>query len=158
MLDCYYNKCRAAAAKWRAGKLLLSATLPGHTGSITCIASLQHLIATGSSDCSARVWDLQAGRQLQLLQHAEPLVAVALPSVSLCVTATAKSAHLWRQGKAVRRFDVTPVSVVPVRIMRLHAPSDAGRVVHSSCTAVLNQHCYSLLTAVPCGSITCGSR
>jgi WD40 repeat protein len=104
--------CRAAAAKWRAGKLLLSTTLRGHTGPVTCIAALQHIIATGSSDCSARLWDLQQGLQLQLLQHAEPLVAVALPSVSLCVTATAKAGYLWRQGKLIRRFNVVPVGTV----------------------------------------------
>lgn len=144
---------RAAAAKWRSGKLLLSATLAGHRGPVTCIAALQHIIATGSSDCSARVWDLQESRQLQLLQHAEPLVAVALPSVSLCVTATAQSAHLWRQGKAIRRFDVTPVSCAVPACCSYKLPTAAAPLVaqQSSSAALSKRHVCSnpLADSVP---------
>lgn len=79
------------------------------------MALLHNTLITGSSDGSARVWDLGAGRQQHLLQMPgqEGLVAVALPSVVLAVTATARAgAVLWRAGKAVRRFEPIPVSNV----------------------------------------------
>jgi hypothetical protein len=138
---------RAAAAKWRSGKLLLSATLPSHTGPVTCIATLQHIIATGSSDGSAAVWDMQQGSLLHLLRHSEPVpapvLAAALPSVSLCVTATALSACLWRQGKAIRRFNVTPVSGNIARVL-LDCRIYAQRCLRHALAALPDLHLCSM--------------
>jgi hypothetical protein len=77
------------------------------------MAVLDTLVITGSSDGTARVWDLAHNRQQHLLQMPgqEGVVAVALPSVSLAVTATARGgAVLWRAGRAIRRFEPVPVS------------------------------------------------
>lgn len=77
------------------------------------MATLHTLVITGSSDGTARVWDLAHNRQQHLLQMPgqEGVVAVALPSVSLAVTATARGgAVLWRAGRAIRRFEPVPVS------------------------------------------------
>lgn len=91
----------------------MSATFNGHTAPVTCIAVTYGIVITGSSDGTARVWDLSRGVQQHVLRmpSQEPVVAVALPSVSLAVTATAKGgAVLWRGGAAIRRFETLPVS------------------------------------------------
>jgi WD40 repeat protein len=106
---------RAASAKWVSGRLTVSSTLTGHSGPVTCMSTLHTLVITGSSDGTARVWDLAHNRQQHLLQMPgqEGVVAVALPSVSLAVTATARGgAVLWRAGRAIRRFEPVPVSEV----------------------------------------------
>ncbi|KAF6253602.1 hypothetical protein COO60DRAFT_401775 [Scenedesmus sp. NREL 46B-D3] len=51
----------------------------------------------------------------------------------LCVTATAKSARLWRQGRPIRRFDVTPGSSITCLALtdtRLLLGGTAGAVQH----------------------------
>lgn len=104
---------RAAAARWCSGRLTLACTISGHSSPVTCMAVLDTLLITGSSDGSARVWDLATSRQLHLLSAqgppAEAVAAVALPSASLAVTATARGgAVLWRAGAAIRRFQPMP--------------------------------------------------
>jgi WD40 repeat protein len=89
----------------------------GHSGPVTCIGVLDNIAITGSTDGTARVWDLVRSTQQHVLQMPgrECVVAVALPSVSLAVTATARGgAVLWRAGAAIRRFQPMPVSVVCV--------------------------------------------
>jgi WD40 repeat protein len=79
------------------------------------MAVLDDIVITGSSDGTARVWDLGRGTQQQLLlmPSQQSVTAVALPSVSLAVTATAKGgAMLWRAGAPIRRFEPLPVSVL----------------------------------------------
>lgn len=74
---------------------------------------LHNTVITGSSDGTARVWDLEQGVQAHVLQmHGrEAVVAVGLVSVNLAVTATAKGgAVLWRAGAAVARFEPLSVS------------------------------------------------
>lgn len=110
---CCVSVCRAATAKWCSGRLTISATINGHSGPVTCIDVLDNTVITGSSDGTACVWNLANSTQQQQLQMPgkEAVVAVALPSISLAVTATAKGgAVLWRAGKAIRRFQVMPVS------------------------------------------------
>lgn len=91
----------------------MAATFNGHTAPVTCIAVTDGVVITGSSDGTARVWHLSRGVQQHMLQmpSQEPVVAVALPSVSLAVTATAKGGGvLWKGGAAIRRFEALPVS------------------------------------------------
>jgi hypothetical protein len=104
----------AAADKWAHGRLLAGATLEGHSAAVACIAVSDTKILTGSSDGTARVWDLAHGMQLHVLRmpQGQPVLAVALPSITTAVTAcgggsggAAGMAVLWRAGRAVRRFD-----------------------------------------------------
>jgi hypothetical protein len=84
---------------------------------------LDDIVITGSSDGTARVWDLGQGTQQQLLRMPgkQSVTAVALPSVSLAVTASAKGgAVLWRAGATIRRFEPLPVSGGVLSLFTVH--------------------------------------
>lgn len=113
---------RAASAKWCAGKLSLAATLTGHTGPVTCLDIIDSTVVTGSADGTARVWDLRRGVQLHVLHMpaAAAVVAVALASVSLAVTATARNGVLlWRGATPLRRFEAMPVRMKRLQMCSL---------------------------------------
>jgi hypothetical protein len=121
------DACSAAAARWRAGRVRAAASLAGHAAAVTVIHALGDTAVTASNDGTARVWHLgTVPRQLCLLPHSgAPVVAAALLSPDLAVTATAAAAHLWRGGRRVRSFAVQS----PVRWSRHR--SGRGRAVPS---------------------------
>jgi hypothetical protein len=99
---------RTAAARWRSGRVRAAASLAGHAAGVTRIHAAGDAAVTASLDGTARVWRLGAApRQLAALPHSgAPVVAAALISEDLAVTATAAAAHLWRRGARVRSFPV----------------------------------------------------
>lgn len=65
--------------------------LSGHTGAVLCLAShkmvsrsggcsLNHVLLSGSMDCTVRVWDLDSGSPINVLhQHVAPVRQIVLP-------------------------------------------------------------------------------
>ncbi|KAF8070864.1 hypothetical protein HT031_000945 [Scenedesmus sp. PABB004] len=147
---------RAAARKWGAGALALSLTLNGHGGRVTCLAVLGENCITGSEDRSARVWELPrcapaappaGGRLRHVLRLVEAPVAVGLPSVSLAITATPRTAQLWREGQALRSFEPLPgaaITCLALTDTRLLLGTSAGAVQHfdlfSGRAALITRH------------------
>jgi WD40 repeat protein/predicted Ser/Thr protein kinase len=89
-------------------------TLPGHTGDVTgaAISSDGALIASGSFDNTARVWDADTGELLTVLEHPNWVYAVCFTpdSARLATSCRDNVARLWdlATGKPVVEVEVLP--------------------------------------------------
>lgn len=93
-------------------------TLSGHTGAITSLIFSPggRALASASLDKTVRLWDVSTRKQLQLLQHLEPVTAVLFSTDDhLVLTASGASAWLWdaATGKQLRELrDPSGVSAI----------------------------------------------
>jgi WD40 repeat protein/uncharacterized caspase-like protein len=93
-------------------------TLSGHTGAITNLAFSPDggALASASVDKTVRLWDVATHKQLQLLQHLEPVTAVVFSADDhFVLTASGGSAWLWdpATGKPLRELrDPSGVSAI----------------------------------------------
>jgi WD40 repeat protein len=65
--------------------------------STMAVSSVFHTVATGSSDCTVRVWDYDAGKVTSILQHSHQVCSVAFVDEVRCVLSsdTAGFVKLW---------------------------------------------------------------
>jgi WD40 repeat protein/DNA-binding SARP family transcriptional activator len=80
------------AAIWAVGRRRPVAVLSGHTGEVDAVAYSNdgHLVATGATDGTARVWDTRGRQLLELTGDTAPVLGVAFtPDGSRLVTTSA---------------------------------------------------------------------
>ena len=63
--DVYKQRFKVGKA-WREGRCKIS-VLKGHSNGITCIQLRSQVIATGSYDCTIKLWDLTTGEEIRTL-------------------------------------------------------------------------------------------
>eukprot|EP00877_Chromochloris_zofingiensis_P008300 jgi/Chrzof1/3723/Cz13g06170.t1 len=107
---------RAASARWKLGRLHCTAALAGHKASVTGLAVVDDVILSGSTDATARLWQVNGcsghTQLLHVLRHPGPVVAVALASRAVAVTATSQNAYFWKAGKCVKKCEADQAACV----------------------------------------------
>jgi WD40 repeat protein len=123
---------------WSLADRRLLRTLEGHTSNVydVDIAPGGKLAATAGNDRSVRIWDLETGKTLKLLEHGGPAISVQFsPDGRRLATVSA--------DRTLRVWDVTPDERSPADLLELVACRvpfrvEGGQAVHFS---VFPQRC-----------------
>jgi WD40 repeat protein len=161
----------ATASVWDAVSRTRVCELQGHTGYVYCVAALPGgLVATGSKDCTVRLWTAATGAPVATLQHGGPVVALALLPDGRLVSCGGGNIRLWdlstRTCTAEWNADgsFTPASLAALQGGRLASGSVWGGVhLWNTASGVreasLGGHKAGVyaLAALPCGLLASGS-
>lgn len=142
------------------------ASLSGHTGHITCIATLSHSrCVTGSVDCTLRIWDTATATcKCVLCGHTAPILCVALlPNGDLISGSSDKTLRIWDVSngrcKRVLKGHTGIVNCVTILSRRLCASGSGDSTIRiwdyvsGKCIRVLDGHtkavtCISVLPEI----------
>jgi hypothetical protein len=127
--------------------------MQGHEDSVhaAVISSDERLLATASYDCTVRVWDLNTGSCLKVLQHTDPVMRVAFsPAVALANPSSSRDSQTGGGVGAQPAAAAAAAAVAPVRLVT----ACEGRalwlwdVETGACIAALGEHKEAVTCAV----------
>ncbi|EJU05596.1 WD40 repeat-like protein [Dacryopinax primogenitus] len=109
-----YHERHQVECNWRKGQYVVS-TLQGHTEGVMCLQYSEDLhtpsfpvLITGSYDRTARVWNLETGKEIRTLRgHSRAIRALQFDEVKLITGSMDHTLKVWnwRNGQCVRTLE-----------------------------------------------------
>ncbi|MEZ5327091.1 MAG: c-type cytochrome domain-containing protein [Verrucomicrobiales bacterium] len=84
-----------------------SKELKGHSGPVNCLASQAAQLVSGAEDNTARLWNVDEGKELRVFDHGAPVKAVAIsPDGKRLVTAGGPVLKIWNMDDGAKLAEI----------------------------------------------------
>ncbi|KAK3331778.1 WD40-repeat-containing domain protein [Cercophora scortea] len=80
---------------WKYGRCSIM-TLKGHTNGVTCLQLDDHILATGSYDCTIKIWNIETGEEIRTLRgHTRGIRALQFDDSKLISASLDNTIKIW---------------------------------------------------------------